>query len=194
MPRVVFGKRLVLLTLFATSLFGAALSPTVGKAGFFEELFGVEPSAPQLYPPPARLHSRRAARVRSRIAFAPAFRHESVRKSQIAYIPHETRSREDVGDTAAGSRPVKPAFCTRRPDALNNASRFRQLLNDKTLRAGDIVVTDAGIRVFEGQEACPHTSKDFVALGAAELSRSKKGVLAQLELSMRFAARQNSRR
>jgi hypothetical protein len=34
--------------------------------------------------------------------------------------------------------------------------------NDPTLRSGDIVVTDAGVRVFQGASRRPYQAKDFV--------------------------------
>ena len=60
-----------------------------------------------------------------------------------------------------------------------------QLLSDSTLRSGDIVVTEAGIRVFRGDGTCPHKPTDFVALNSADLSRGKLRVLASLEVAMR---------
>lgn len=188
MPGVVLGNRLLLLTSFTGALLGAVLFAPAGRANFLDDLFGPEDYvAPSRANPGARQSRpsarRQIGRIRSHIGYFPSYRHESRRKSQIAYIQRDDLRRNDAdGDEpATGSRPVRPAFCARGAEALPDASRFRQLLNDKTLRFGDIVVTREGLRVFTGHATCPHFSKDFVALGAAGLSRRRLGALAKLE-------------
>jgi hypothetical protein len=120
MPSIAAGKliRSVLLMAYAGPALGAALSSTATKADFFDELFGFDQA-----PTPARTnqHSPRASarrqvgRIRSNVAYLPAYRQERSRKS------------------------------------LKKMSRLSQLLSDSTLRSGNIVVTEAGVRVFQGE-------------------------------------------
>jgi hypothetical protein len=182
MPCDVLGNRLLLLASFAGSLMGAVLCAPPTRADFFDELFGFDayvrqPIAPRMARrPPRSLGHWQSSRIKSRVSYAPIF-HERLRKPQIAYEPNR-RNGEPGGEAATGSSPVRPAFCGR---MLKDAPRSRQLLNDKTLRSGDIVVTEAGILVFEGHGACPHTPRDFITPGAADLSKSKRSALAKLE-------------
>jgi hypothetical protein len=52
--------------------------------------------------------------------------------------------------------------CTCRGTATNGLARL-PITHDPTLRAGDIVVTDAGVRVFSGGPRFPYRAQDFVA-------------------------------
>lgn len=183
MPGVVLGNRLALFASLGGALLGAALFSADCRAGFLEDLFGPEdyvhpPAGPRISP--SRTGARRA---RSHVSFFAAHRRERPSRAQIAYIPRDPDRRGDAADAGAatGARPVKPAFCARGGEALKNAPKFRQLLQDKTLRFGDIVVTETGIRVFEGHMTCPHTARDFVTLGAADLSKRQFGALSKLE-------------
>lgn len=192
MPGVVLGNGRVVLTSFGGALLGAAmLFSSLSRANFLDDLFGPEdyfhaPAGPRITAPPSTRGARRQVeRARPHVASFPSYRRERPRKAQIAYIPRGAEAAG--GESATGSAPVRPAFCARNVNALDDASRFRQLLNDKTLRFGDIVVTTAGLRVFEGHATCPHLSRDFVSLGAAGLSRRRLVALAKLEDSIRLA-------
>ncbi len=185
MPGVVLGNRLALLVSFGGALLGAVVFSPDSRASFLDDLFGSD----DYFQPQAgarigrsRPGARMGGRIRAHVAY-PSYRPERPRKSHIAYIPQASDPRNDAagGGGATGSRPVKPAFCARSGEALRDAPKFRQLLQDKTLRFGDLVVTETGIRVFEGHATCPHTPKDFVTLGAADLSRRKFGALAKLD-------------
>ncbi|ARN80415.1 hypothetical protein [Methylocystis bryophila] len=60
------------------------------------------------------------------------------------------------------------------------------LMQDATLREGDVVVTDEGVRVFEGSKACPHAISDFRTLAEArDLGRGTRRVLAEVERAIR---------
>ena len=55
-------------------------------------------------------------------------------------------------------------------------------VNDPTLRAGDVVVTSAGIRVFEGSGEHHHSTSDFIALAqSGKFNTSNYRALAQIE-------------
>jgi len=52
-------------------------------------------------------------------------------------------------------------------DAIKEASKTTGILHDKTLRSGDIVMTESGIRVFEGSKSATHSSADFKKISDA---------------------------
>ncbi len=55
-------------------------------------------------------------------------------------------------------------------------------MRDPTLRAGDVIMTDEGVRVFAGRAACPHTVGDFRTLAEARaLPRAERITLAAME-------------
>ncbi|MGE3244724.1 MAG: DUF2865 domain-containing protein [Beijerinckiaceae bacterium] len=71
------------------------------------------------------------------------------------------------------------------------------LRKDFTLRKGDAVMTEVGIRVFRGARRWPYNKRDFSTLGAARnLSRSDRRILNALERasSERSIAEQTARR
>ncbi len=183
MPGVVLGNRLALLASLGGALLGAALFSADCRANFLDELFGPEDYIRPPAGPRFSSSSHGARRTRSHVRFFAAHRRERPSRAQIAYIPHDADRRGDAADAGAatGARPVKPAFCARSSEALKGAPKFRQLLQDKTLRFGDIVVTETGIRVFEGHMTCPHAPRDFVTIGAADLSKRQFGALSKLE-------------
>ena len=57
----------------------------------------------------------------------------------------------------------------------------RDLLNDTTLRKGDVVMTGEGFRVYEGGGYGPSSARDFVALSKASLTKSQRASLAEME-------------
>src|SRR4051794_19907223 len=70
--------------------------------------------------------------------------------------------------------------CTCRRDTV--ASRARELLHDATLRKGDVVMTTAGFRVYQGDSYGPNEPKDFVALSKArDVSKAQRAALAEME-------------
>ncbi len=90
---------------------------------------------------------------------------------------------------AAGSS-AQP-FALRRPVRRFDATQA--LLWDETLRYGDVVVTNAGVRVFEGNWICPHAIADFRTLAeSSTLSSGRRLVLAEIDraLKLRDGARQ----
>lgn len=171
-----------LFSALAVSLLGVALFSTSGKADFLDDLFGFEqsPASPHIFLRPKP--RRPIVRSRPHVSYLREDRHERSRKMRAAFYSDR---RDDVTPrTVAGNGPLKPAFCTR-ASASKTMSLSTQLLRDATLRRGDIVVTTAGLRVFHGNGACPHMSKDFVPLVGSELSRSRMHRLAGLEVMRR---------
>jgi hypothetical protein len=172
-----------ILGVFTGSLVSVALFSTASKADFFDELFGfdqpVSRRADHYQAPSGAIRLR----ARGRAAHSVDDHRERSRRPQVAYFHHDFDRREEAANTATatGSRPIKPAFCSRET-ALTRMSRFAQLLNDSTLRSGDIVVTATGVRVFHGGGACPHKPRDFLALHGAGLPRGQLRMLAGLEV------------
>ncbi len=135
-----------LLLAFAASF---SLAPAVAQAGFFESLFGLTPAAPvqapgAAQPAPAEAGSYRRARRRVEIE------------------PRERRHHEHR--TVAAAAPRAPAG--------PKLQRTTGLMDDRTLRAGDAVMTRDGLRIFTGAEADHHVVADFVPLRAAPYGKT----------------------
>jgi len=92
----------------------------------------------------------------------------------------------------AAAAPAKEPPPRTRISALASRGRERSdaaeaLLWDETLRYGDVIVTDEGVRVFEGSELCPHAVSDFRTLSETpDLSRRTRTVLAEIERAMKI--------
>ncbi len=57
---------------------------------------------------------------------------------------------------------------------------------DKTLRYGDVIVTDEGLRVFEGNAVWPHPLSDFRTLAETrDLTAGARAVLTEIEQAMK---------
>ncbi len=64
---------------------------------------------------------------------------------------------------------------------------MQALIWDETLRPGDVIVTDEGVRIFEGSWICPHAISDFRTLSeTSDLSRQRRTVLAEIERAMKI--------
>lgn len=191
-------KRKVSLSAAFTLVASLSLS-SVAQAGFFEDLFGGPDPAPQAGA--AKVHSRssgrrvatpsRSERVNSEIRFMPT-RGERSEERRTARAREDRSSGSskvalvDTNQFSAGSRPVQASLCMPQgPDASNaSITASNQLLYDKTLRAGDVLVTDKGVQVFHGQKACPHDATSFVALSSAGVSKSRRSVLLAIQDAM----------
>ena len=58
------------------------------------------------------------------------------------------------------------------------------VLHDMTLRRGDAVMTEAGFRIFAGNPAAAHTTRDFPPLARApDVSSAVRGTLRGLEIA-----------
>jgi hypothetical protein len=75
-----------------------------------------------------------------------------------------------------------PRFCVKDDDPAKSVDSTQALMRDPTLRYGDVIVTDEGVRVFEGGGACPHAISDFRTLAESrDLNRGTRNVLAAIE-------------
>ena len=117
------------------------------KADFFESLFGAAPA-----PAPA-------------VAAAPA---EPARKAI-----HRSRRRAVVEIHERHHRGQFKVAATEPAPKITDSPRQKTtgLMDDRTLRAGDAVMTRDGLRIFAGDEADHHEPHDFVPLGAARHER-----------------------
>jgi len=88
---------------------------------------------------------------------------------------------------AAGRPPLRvrlPGLGSRAPEHFDATEA---LMWDETLRRGDVIVTDEGVRVFEGSDFCPHAISDFRTLSETpELSRRTRTVLDEIERAMKI--------
>ena len=59
--------------------------------------------------------------------------------------------------------------------------RIEDFIGDDKLRRGDVVVTDKGFRVFNGDGASPTTAEHFVPIAEGALRADRKSILRELE-------------
>ena len=71
--------------------------------------------------------------------------------------------------------------CTCHRDTV--ASRPKDILNDPTLRKGDVVMTADGFRVYEGGGYGASRERDFVSLSRAGLPKDERATLVAMERS-----------
>jgi hypothetical protein len=158
-------------------------SSTAARADFLDDLFGPSEPAARPQAPSAGNKSRSHEPARER---AP--RREV--RTEVRVMPvARTKERDGTSQTStvaksdavsASSKPVAVALCA--PEAtLASATPSTLLSYDKTLRNGDILVTDAGVQVFRGHAACPHDARDFLAMSSASMPRSKRNILLAIE-------------
>lgn len=130
------------------------------EAGFFEDLFGgaeTLSAAPRHAGRPRMHHARRMA------------------------PPVKLVSASEGGEPKGG-QPKVGQFCALANNPSKTIDSTQALMRDATLRYGDVVVTDEGVRVFEGSGACPHAISDFRTLSETrDLSRGTRKVLAAIE-------------
>ena len=84
--------------------------------------------------------------------------------------------------------PSAEAFAPRaRVSRARRSDATEALIWDETLRPGDVVVTDEGVRVFEGSWICPHAISEFRTLSETpDLSRQRRMVLAEIDRAMKI--------
>lgn len=171
------------LKMTALALFAVAFSGSAASAGFFEDLFGGPDPVPQAAPtrPAKRQYpSRHEGRVKSELNFMPA----SAARARGRDGHVTSVARNDDSASSAGSKPVTAALCA--PEAtVAGAAAPALLAYDKTLRNGDIMVTEGGLQVFRGHAACPHDSRDFIDLSSAAMPRNKRSMLLAIEEAMK---------
>ena len=88
----------------------------------------------------------------------------------------------------------KPQVAAKPPDPATRENPLAALLNDRTLRPGDVVVFPDGPRVFKGTPGPTHALVDFVKLPAAKgISRSARTALAKVSVGDNDAWRSDLR-
>lgn len=181
----------------------ALVFATPSSAGFFEDLFGGSDPAPHATPAKIRQRaSGRTASVRSHrervsteIHFMPLERDDARRSVRALQDRHNAKIVEerrrvslivasaDATHFSSGSKPLQASLC--KPMGSDSSSTPADLLlYDKTLRSGDILVTEKGVQVFRGQKACPHNAQSFIALSNAGVSKSRRNTLLAIQEAM----------
>jgi hypothetical protein len=157
-----------ILTLIVASVCLAGVSSA--RAGLFEDLFGVS-GAPDF---PSELHGRD-------MPGHPTLKTHVRGREPIEAAPAASAA------TAGERAPLKRAeFCAGSDRAAKPVDRSDALMRDATLRRGDVIVTDEGVRVFAGRAACPHSVADFQTLAEARaLPRQERTVLVAIENVMK---------
>ena len=80
--------------------------------------------------------------------------------------------------------------CTSRPIPSGEAEA---LLSDPTLRQGDMVVTDHGVKVFLGGGALPHKTSDFLSLAqTSAVSPAHRGAAAAIDKMLKLQPAQGA--
>jgi hypothetical protein len=154
------------------------------EAGFFEDLFGLG-DAPASYP---MTTGHRSARHRPKIE--QALRHRGPQLHAKAPWPASMHAPPRLISASDALQPPRARFC-RQADTVSKAlDSTEALMQDATLRHGDVIVTDEGVRVFEGREACPHAVLDFRTLSEArDLDRGLRPALAGIDNALKAKGR-----
>jgi hypothetical protein len=180
-------KRLSLASVVVTA------SCSTANADFLDDLFGGNDQAPHAAVQghavkrhfdrtPRERAPRREFRVKSEVQFMSFVRSKGRPEHRERELT--TVAKTDNSASSAGSKPVVAALCA--PEStVAGASAPLLLAYDKTLRNGDILVTDSGVQVFRGHSACPHEARDFIALSSANMPKGKRSMLLALEESMK---------
>jgi hypothetical protein len=167
-----FASRRTALRTIATLIVASACLSGVSsaQAGLFDDLFGVS-GAPDF--PSAEIHGRHMPSRRG---------HTTLKTHVRAHEPVEAPPAAGVASAGEGAAPKRAEFCAWGDRAAKPIDRTEALMRDATLRRGDVIVTDKGVRVFAGRAACPHTVADFQALAQARaLPRGERTVLVAIE-------------
>ena len=120
-------------------------------------------------------------------------------KLEIIAAGPETAGASGAEQPAVGPAALHPGAVERHRGSMGCARFFAQddrasrvfdsteaLIWDETLRYGDVIVMDEGVRVFEGNELCPHTISDFRTLSETRgLSRGTRTLLTEIERATR---------
>jgi hypothetical protein len=177
------------LTLAGVAVLALAFS-SPARADFLDDIFGPEPAARPSAPALGYRSrenegvQRRGARGKVEVRVTPS---GGRAKEHAGRAQASAGSKPDASSSAASSRPVVAALCA--PEATVAGASASTLLNyDKTLRNGDILVTEAGVQVFRGHAACPHDARDFLALSSTSMSKSRRSVLLAIEEAARHPA------
>ncbi|MFY9656118.1 MAG: DUF2865 domain-containing protein [Methylocystis sp.] len=84
------------------------------------------------------------------------------------------------------NRENKPASCGCHVDSTPNGEA-KALLSDPTLRQGDMVVTDKGVKVFLGGGALPHKTSEFLSLAqTSAVSPAHRGAAAAIDKMLKL--------
>lgn len=99
-----------------------------------------------------------------------------------AQAARERARRMRMASLAEGAQPKRALFCVKDEKSAKPIDSTQALMRDATLQYGDVVVTDEGVRIFEGGGACPHVISDFRTLAEARnLNVGTRKMLAAIE-------------
>lgn len=147
----------------STPDYGRGDAPGYGRRYRLREEGTLDPSDPRLQ----RAIKHQRAFVRPK----PAKRAETAAKTNPDAAPAQAHS-------AFSNAPGKAAVIVPTKDAPQGSLAL--FTKDKTLRAGDVVVTDKGFMVYRGGDAQP-TKSSFVALNGARTLSAERNTLLALE-------------
>jgi hypothetical protein len=146
---------------FLSLIAAATLASSARSQGFFIGIPSPTPAEPLAAPPwPSLSLQELAARAKAR------------RARELARLAAQEQ-REEADKEAAIELAKKLAV------VLHEKGATAAFMQDTTLRSGDIVVTQTGIRVFQGVEGSEHSPSDFKPV--SQLSGPKRASLILLE-------------
>ena len=135
--------------------------PSLAHAGFFDFLFGQQPSQSR----PVRPYEGFFGGMPGRWGADPGFR----RRTASSFHRHAQKLSARRKMVVADHHPVGPVPPT-------------DLMDDESLRHGDAVMTASGIRIFTGDSGDHHEPQDFRKLSEIKgLSKRERKALAALD-------------
>ncbi len=182
----------------SVALFAVVAFCGPAEAGFFEDLFGGGTQTPIAGPmhtsrPQA---SRRVDHVRRvehvwRAAARPATSAAELKPAPVTL----TKATWAAYKAPAAARPLffskdaqprRPLFCSKDDNSSKVVEATQALMQDPTLQRGDAVVTDEGVRVFEGRKVCPHPISEFRTLAETRaLAPGARTTLVEIERDLK---------
>jgi hypothetical protein len=161
------------------------------EAGFFEELFR---EAPAPIASPTQASRSRAPRRIDHVPRAAERPAASAADAKAATVIHAKATWAGASAPAPArlvslskdAQPRRARFCAKDDNSPKIVDATHALMQDPTLQRGDAVVTEEGVRVFEGRKVCPHAISDFRTLGETRaLSPGARTILVEIERDLK---------
>ncbi len=189
------ARRVVVLTFAAFC--GMGMANSGAQAGFLDDLVDAFTGGQRVMeaPPAQRPTANRAKRVVRHHATSLSYLPKPAKPTHVGKRVAHAGGRVNVAaaSNGLGANPsaklvagANNGLCYAAQPQSPDPGRSDALLHDVTLRQGDTVMTDQGVRVFEGGGGCPHKNSEFLALAdARDVSRTKRGALLAIEKAVK---------
>ena len=104
-------------------------------------------------------------------------------QARLTPAPYGTEGRHSLGRHALQVDKASAEIGPQRAQP-RYSSPFEAILNDKTLRAGDTVITGMGALVFRGADRLPYTADDFTDFRESRFLTKKERTLIDADLGL----------